>query len=188
MKLRWPPEPLGFGTLLNLALKKETGVPLIRRTLWQAAILGLTAPLVMLMLDQILFSGVSLDRIRLFGSQPPLVRLVIILYSSITEELIHRLGIATLCAWVTFLITRPYVQNAKAVSQWTGIVIAAVLFGLSHVANMPNVAHPILRAVTLNGFAGLILGWLYWWRGLESAIAAHLIADAVLYFLVPPFL
>ncbi|HXO41236.1 MAG TPA: CPBP family glutamic-type intramembrane protease, partial [Thermoanaerobaculia bacterium] len=57
----------------------------------------------------------------------------------------------------------------------------ALYFGLAHVGNLPNVPHPYLRAFTLDGVAGIVLGWLYWRRGLEAAIAAHLAADAFIY-------
>lgn len=61
------------------------------------------------------------------------------------------------------------------------------MFGLAHVGNLPDVAHPVLRAVSVNGIAGIILGWLYWWRGLEMAILTHMLASVVLYIGVSLF-
>lgn len=63
-----------------------------------------------------------------------------------------------------------------------------VFFGLAHVGNLPNVPHPVLRAVAVNGVAGIAFGWLYWWRGLEIAILTHMVAIAGLYVGVPVFL
>jgi membrane protease YdiL (CAAX protease family) len=37
----------------------------------------------------------------------------------------------------------------------------------------------------LNGLGGLAFGWLYWKRGLESAIMAHFSADIVLHVITP---
>ncbi len=65
--------------------------------------------------------------------------------------------------------------------------MAAVPFGLAYVANL-QVPHPFLRATTSNGIAGVVLGWLYWRRGLEWAVFAHLLADAVLYLVLPAIL
>jgi Type II CAAX prenyl endopeptidase Rce1-like len=188
MRLHWPPTPLGLGTPLNLASQSEVTRTIVVRTWWHAVILGLATPMVMLLIDRVFFAGVSLQRIRILGSQPPATRLVIILFSSVTEELIYRVGIATLFAWLAFLLSRHLVTEARNVSQWVGIIVAAIFFGLSHVGNLPGVPHPILRALILNGVAGIAVGWVYWWRGLELAILAHLIADAVLYFVVPVFL
>ncbi len=63
-----------------------------------------------------------------------------------------------------------------------------MLFGLAHVANLPNVAHPVLRAVVVNAPAAIALGWVYWRRGLEPAILTHMVAIAVVYIAIPPFL
>jgi membrane protease YdiL (CAAX protease family) len=77
---------------------------------------------------------------------------------------------------------------AKPIAEWCGVLVAALLFGLAHVGNVPDAAHPVLRAVTLNGLAGIVTGWWYWRRGLEAAIAAHLAADAFIYLGVVSFL
>jgi hypothetical protein len=37
----------------------------------------------------------------------------------------------------------------------------------------------------LNGLGGLAFGWLYWKRGLESAMMAHFSADIVLHVITP---
>ena len=35
---------------------------------------------------------------------------------------------------------------------------------------------------------GIVLGWIYWWRGLELAIVTHMVAIATVYIVVPVFL
>jgi hypothetical protein len=41
-----------------------------------------------------------------------------------------------------------------------------------------------LRALVLNGLPGLVLGWIYWYRGLEAAVVAHLAADSAIYLVL----
>jgi membrane protease YdiL (CAAX protease family) len=89
---------------------------------------------------------------------------------------------------VVFLALRKYTPHAASISIGFGILGACLLFGLAHVGNLPHVPHPYLRAIALNGVAGLVLGWLYWYRGLEAAILAHLGADVALYLGVASFL
>jgi len=180
MRLRWPPSPLGLGTPLNLAFAS----PQARPSLLLATGLGVATPLVMVGLDLLLFAGVSQDRIRLLGAEPLLTRCLIILYSAVTEELLYRVVVSTLVAWLAFLLLRR-TRHGRPAAIWVGILAAAVLFGLAHVANLPDVPFPVLRALTLNGLPAVVLGWLYWWRGLESAVWAHLVADAVLYLALP---
>ena len=43
------------------------------------------------------------------------------------------------------------------------------------------------RAVTINGIAGIVLGAIYWWRGLELAILTHMVAIATVYIVLPLF-
>jgi hypothetical protein len=142
----------------------------------------------MLGLDQVFFAGSSLERIRVLGAEPIGLRILILLYSAVTEEIVYRLGWATLFAWLAHLALSRRARQAKTLSQWIGVAAAAVLFGLAHAGNLPDIAHPVLRAVTVNGVAGVVLGGLYWWRGLEMAILTHLLAIALLYLALPPFI
>ena len=178
MKPIWPPAPLGFGTPLNLALGRGW-----KASLGLAVAVGFVLPPLILLLDRLLFAGVSMERVRAFVAQPLAAKLQIVALAGITEELVFRVVASTLVAWIVYLVTK---RQTAAI--WTGIVVAAVLFGLAHIANLAHVPHPYLRAITLNGIAGLALGWLYWRRGLEWAIVAHTIADATMYLLLPAIL
>jgi membrane protease YdiL (CAAX protease family) len=42
----------------------------------------------------------------------------------------------------------------------------------------------ITRTIILNALVGVVCGWLYWKRGLESAMLAHFSADLVLHVLL----
>jgi membrane protease YdiL (CAAX protease family) len=59
----------------------------------------------------------------------------------------------------------------------------AVIFGLDHLGSASAMLHitplVILTAVMLNGIASLTFGYLYWTRGLEATMLAHLSADLV---------
>ncbi len=188
MKIRWPPPPLGLGTPLNLAAASPEARATVGRSWWLAPLLGLATPFLMLAIDRLFFAGASLERVRELGSQPLGFRLLVVVYSGVTEELIYRLFLATFVAWLAYLVISRFTREPRALAQWLGILVAALMFGLAHVGNLPDVAHPVLRAVTVNGIAGLILGWLYWWRGLEVAILTHMVAIVVLYIAVPLFL
>jgi membrane protease YdiL (CAAX protease family) len=180
MKSFWPPSPLGLRTPLNLASLSPTTRPTLKVWLPVAAALGAILPPLILLLDRLLFAGASLERVRTVGALPFGTRIVIVLYSAVTEELLYRVVISTLLAWLCYIALS---RETEAI--WIGISIAAVLFGLAHVPNLAHVPHAILRAVVLNGIAGLLFGWLYWRKGLEPAVLAHLMADAVMYLVVP---
>jgi hypothetical protein len=188
MPIRWPPTPLGLGKPLNLASSSPETRDQLWRYWWLVPVLGLVTPLIMLSIDFVLFSGVSLQRVRDLGSEPLGFRMLVVVYSGITEELLYRLFLATFVAWLAYSALSRFITEPKVLAQWFGVLVSALMFGLAHVGNLPDVAHPILRAVTINGVAGLILGWLYWWHGLEMAILTHMFAITVLYFAIPVFL
>ena len=146
---------------------------------------GVVTPLLMLAIDHLWFEGVSLQRVRDLGSRPLGFRVLVVFYSGVTEELLYRLFLTTFVAWSTHVAVSPFTKRARSLAQWVGVVVAAIVFGLAHVGNLPEAEHAVLRAVTINGVAGLVLGWLYWSRGLEVAILTHMVAIAVLYIAIP---
>lgn len=97
-------------------------------------------------------------------------------YGGITEELMVRLGLFSIVAWI---LTRLGVQRTGAC--WAANVTAAVLFGVMHLpataSLLPLTPLVVTRALLLNGAFALVLGHLYWTRGLEAAIMAHFTAD-----------
>jgi membrane protease YdiL (CAAX protease family) len=117
---------------------------------------------------------------------PAWQRLLAAFYGGITEEILLRLFVMSLFVWVGMKFTpSKYSQLIIVVS----IFLAAILFGLGHLpvtaaltAITPLV---IVRAVVLNGIGGVIFGWLFWKKGLESAMLAHFTGDIFLLTLLP---
>lgn len=79
-------------------------------------------------------------------------------------------------------------QPIAAIRQ-ISIIFAAIIFGLGHLPATAQIislnAIVIMRAILLNGLGGIIFGWLYWKKGLESAMIAHFSADIVLHTITP---
>ena len=91
---------------------------------------------------------------------------------------------------IIFIITK--LSRRKAPNSfiiWSSIILIAVLFGLGHLPITSTFSQinaiVILRAVILNGIGGIVFGWLYWKRGLESAMLSHFSADLILQFIIP---
>ena len=98
MKLRWPPSGLGLGTPLNSALATAELRRGFVRCLWLYLAAGAALGAAAIGLDQLLFSGVSLERIRALGAVPLPLRGLAIVKAAVGEELVYRLGVATLVA------------------------------------------------------------------------------------------
>jgi membrane protease YdiL (CAAX protease family) len=106
-------------------------------------------------------------------------------YGGIAEELLVRLFLMTLIAWIIWKIFMKGKSKPITSVFWAAIVIAAILFGAGHLpaASLIWTLTPIvvLRTVLLNAIPGIAFGFLYWKQGLEYAMLAHFCADIVLH-------
>ena len=112
-----------------------------------------------------------------------------IFYGGIGEEILFRLCLMTVLVWITFKIKKTSTGTPTAIGVWSAILISAVLFGLGHLPVASSYVSintmTITEAIVNNGIIGLICGWLYWKKGLESAMIAHFSSDIVLHLIVP---
>jgi membrane protease YdiL (CAAX protease family) len=110
-------------------------------------------------------------------------------YGGITEEVLLRLFLVSLFVWITFKIKKTADGHPTSIGIWLSIILASIFFGLGHLPataqTTPLTELVIVRAIVLNGVGGIIFGWLYWKKGLESAMIAHFSADIVLHIITP---
>ncbi|MDD4318782.1 MAG: CPBP family intramembrane metalloprotease [Candidatus Peribacteraceae bacterium] len=157
------------------------------KTAGVALLAGVAVSLVVIFADAVLFGtaiGSSLSR----STQAPVwQRLLATLYGGVDEELLMRFFLMTVLAW---LLLRAWKDKKKtAMRMWTSIVLTALIFGAGHLPFTASVVSLtwiiVIRALLLNGIGGAVFGWLFWKRGLESAMIAHFAADVVLLILLP---
>ena len=110
-------------------------------------------------------------------------------YGGIVEEVLMRLFLMTSIAWLGRFVFCDSEGRPTLSVLWVANILAAILFGLGHLPTalamgIPLTALFITRTVVLNGIGGIAFGWLYWTRGLESAIIAHFSVDIVLHVIL----
>lgn len=110
--------------------------------------------------------------------------LIAISYGGITEELMLRYGLMT-----CLVLVGAKVWGTRPPALYLGVVLfSAVLFGAGHLpamaALMPLTPLVIMRTVGLNALLGLAYGWLFWRRGLEHAMVAHITTHLAFWALV----
>ncbi len=119
-------------------------------------------------------------------------RVLVCFYGGIDEEVLTRLFLLTLFAWLGSRIFQKSKARLLPLTFWIANVFAAILFGLGHLPAASRVMQitpeVILLALILNGIAAIPFGYLYWKRGLESAMIAHFCADFVVYVVGVTFL
>lgn len=104
--------------------------------------------------------------------------LVGVLYGGVVEEILMRWGLMSLFVLAAWKLLSRHAPAPPPVAVWTGIVLAALLFAMGHlpvlVASGAEIGAPLLiRTLFWNALLGLIFGWLYATRDLESAMLAH---------------
>ena len=128
-------------------------------------------------------SAETVERIAAFGRLVPLPTRL--LYGGITEELLLRWGVLTLLVWAAWRLLQRKEGEPKAAYVVGAILVSSFLFGVGHLPVayliLPEATAVLtLYVIVANSIFGLIAGYLYWKRGLESAVLAHMLAHVVM--------
>ncbi len=108
--------------------------------------------------------------------------------AAINEEILCRLGLMTILVWILATVARR--REPGRVCMWLGIFLASAGFASLHlpqaIALYGKPTFPLLMLVYGgNGIPGILFGWLYWKKGIVSAMLAHFTADISIYGLLP---
>jgi len=136
------------------------------------------------LLTKPLLSVSALDRIAKFSKILPFPTRIF--YGGLTEELLLRWGLMTLILWAAWRVLQKG-RNVPTTAYFVGaILLSALVFSAGHLpvayVLLPDSfsAGLVLFVILANSAFGVIAGFLYWRRGLESAMIAHVICHVVL--------
>jgi hypothetical protein len=178
---------LGMPILKNIVEGKKQTIKLTSIII-PSVCLGFLAGIVIVLLSLPFDAALPLLQLRK-TSAPVWKAFLASFYGGIAEEVLLRLFLVSLFVWITFKIKKTVDGKPASIGIWISIVLAAIIFGLGHLPATaqitPLTGLIIVRAVVLNGSGGIIFGWLYWKKGLESAMIAHFSADIILHIITP---
>jgi len=108
-----------------------------------------------------------------------------VLYGGIVEELLLRWGLMTLLVWLAWILSQGRQGKPRRIFFVGAIIISSVLFGMGHLPiavalGVALTAAIVSYIVVANSIFGLIAGYLYWKKGLEAAIIAHMLTHVVI--------
>jgi membrane protease YdiL (CAAX protease family) len=181
--------------ILEARLKGEAVGAKIRAILPISVILGVLGSVIIIALDVYVFQPAL--KAQLAGAASALVGraatpaawkgFLASFYGGLDEEILLRLLVMSFLAWLGHFASKTADGKPTVAVMWVANIIAAILFGLGHLpataALVPLTPLVVLRAIVLNGFIGIACGYLYFTRGLESAMISHFSADIVLHVL-----
>jgi hypothetical protein len=112
--------------------------------------------------------------------------------AGVQEEIFSRLFLVTLFAWLGAFVRRDADGRPATGVIWSSILLSGLLFGWAHIDD--EVLNPAFHAsvaeyaliMAVAALLGIGLGWLYWKQGLECAILAHFLTDAIAAGVVVP--
>ncbi|HEX9091168.1 MAG TPA: CPBP family intramembrane glutamic endopeptidase [Anaerolineales bacterium] len=173
-------------------LSGQTQNSQINRIFGWALIMGVSVGLILLVTLRLLSRG-PLPQLRSrFADEvkyPLWKRLVIAFYSGILEEIIFRLFLLSLVAWLLGQVWQTADGHPATGALWLSNVLAALLFGLVHLPRWSNFTRLspgfILLIIAMNGLGGIAFGYLFLTYGIEAAIIAHFIGDSLLHVIGP---
>src|SRR5262245_166583 len=128
-------------------------------------------------------AGEIIERTEKFAKLLPLATRL--LFGGITEELLLRWGFMTLVAWLGWRFLQKGTSKPTPAVLVVSILISSLVFAAGHLPLafmlIPE-ANPIIVifVITANSAFGLICGYLYWKKGLESAIIAHMVGHIIM--------
>lgn len=171
---------VGLRSLVAEKVRVGTAVwPNLRPHLPLAFVSGLIFAVVVVGLDRLMDPFANAEMI---GEMPnegnPFAQLLLgLFYGGITEELLLRWGVMSLLVWLGWRVLQRGKGTPRPVLMWAAIILAAILFGIGHLPALAGIVvlTPLLifRTILLNALGGLIFGWLFWRRNLETAMVAH---------------
>ncbi len=188
---------VGLGMpILDSLTRRESAADKVRAILPLSIILGVLSTLVVLGLEFFYFQpammrelGETASALNLQTSQPAAWKgFLASFYGGIAEEILLRLFMMSFLVWLGRFISKNSDGKPTSAVFWVANILGAVLFGLGHLPTMsllvPLTSLVVARTILLNGLIGVVCGWLYWKRGLESAMISHFSADLVLHVLL----
>jgi membrane protease YdiL (CAAX protease family) len=146
---------------------------------------GLSIVLISLLTKPFLSAG-TIDRIGRFSKLLPFPTRM--LYGGVTEELLLRWGFMTLIVWAVWRVLKKGHNMPSGACFVAAILLSSLVFGAGHLpvafVLLPDAFGPalVLFVVLANSAFGLVAGYLYWRRGLECAMIAHIVCHLVLAF------
>lgn len=109
-----------------------------------------------------------------------------LLYGGIIEELLLRWGLMTLLVWMAWRLFQKGRGQPKPAFFVSSILVSSLVFAIGHLPIAFMLFPELTLALTLfvivaNSAFGLIAGYLYWKKGLESAMIAHALTHVVMF-------
>ncbi len=180
--------PSGFTSLIYVHDRFSTP---IRKSWLPSLKVGAAAGIgtgIVLVIGDLLFRGSVPAEMGILTQEYGLYTFILsIVYGGIVEEILMRWGLMSLLVWLLWKVFGRSLEKPSSWIYWTSIGVSALAFAVGHygatAAAVDITAAVLLRMILLNGIGGIVFGWLYWKKNLETAVFAHMFAHVAMHAL-----
>lgn len=144
---------------------------------------GFVVTVIKLFLDYFIFSPFVPSLLVQWKLEPIELLWIVPFDQGINAEIIYRLFLMTFFVW--FLSKNQSLENKEipAITFWIAILLTSLISGF--ISSIHGTYELIkLQFFVFSSIGGVIFGWLYWKKGIESAILAHFISNLVLVLII----
>ncbi|MFC7687462.1 type II CAAX prenyl endopeptidase Rce1 family protein [Ureibacillus sp. GCM10028918] len=181
----------GFSLKLLDAFFQKEKIKVEARIVLLSVLLGLIAAFVLVVMDRFYFQ----NKIEILGELQTGFSLMGLLagifYGGVFEEIMLRLFFMSMLVWIMMKLFKRNKKRLPDIYYWIALMIASFMFAAGHLPAtkmMFGELTPLLivRCFLLNGIGGIFFGYLYWKKGFEYAVIAHMFTHISLQLLITP--
>ena len=173
---------------------KESPAP-FTSIVWPAAFWAIVTALVAFAIDAAFYYGLGetlpAPEIHARIDVAPWRGLLASFFAPIAEEVLHRLFLLSLLAWIMIKLFRLQIRGRGwLTAMWVANFLTALFFGWVHTSNEELYTSEVTITITIRTLLiilgpGLAFGYLYFKRGLEAAMLSHFVIDVIVHFIRP---
>lgn len=143
---------------------------------------GISVAVLKYFLDVVLFSPFVSSLLVQWRELPFGLVWTIPFEQGVGDEITYRLFWMTIFVWIISKIQKPENNRPTPPGVWAAILIVTCI---SIPGTLFWISGPIvgLQLALLTAIGGIVFGWLYWKKGIESALIAHFISSVALVLL-----
>lgn len=171
----------GFTFNILYSIFDKSKVVLDKKAIWISIMAGVIIGFALVVPDKLYYQY----QIPIIGESEPqfsLLGLIAgVLYGGVFEEILLRLFFMSLLVWIFMKIFKANKDTISNRYFWIAIFISSLIFAAGHLpatqmffGELTTIL--IVRSFLLNGIGGVVFGYLYWKKGFEYAILAHMFA------------
>lgn len=179
--------------LFDFLAGNKRNIEISKSGITQAILIAFAVAFIIVGSDKLIFQNL----IPQIAQNPPStsVKAVIggVVYGGIVEEVLLRLFLMSLTVWI---LSKIAARNKTTIPAWiyvVSILLTSVIFGIGHLPFASSIfgeLTPVVltRIILLNSIGGIGFGYLYWKKGLEYSITAHMLAHIFMQLVFIPLL